>query len=34
MFRNRGTMVKVFIWLVVFMMVLSLAIIAISPALG
>ncbi len=33
MFRNRGTMVKVFIWLVVLMMVLSLAI-AIIPALG
>ena len=33
MVRNRGTMVKVFIWLVVLMMVLSLAI-AIIPALG
>lgn len=33
MFRNRGTMVKVFIWVVVLMMVLSLAI-AIIPALG
>ena len=33
MFRNRGTMVKVFIWLIVLMMVLSLAI-AIIPALG
>lgn len=33
MFRNRGTMIKVFIWVVVFMMVLSLAI-AIIPALG
>jgi hypothetical protein len=32
MFRNRGTMVKVFIWVVVLMMVLSLAI-AIIPAL-
>jgi len=33
MFRNRGTMVKVFIWLIVLMMVLSLAI-AIIPAIG
>jgi hypothetical protein len=33
MFRNRGTMVKVFIWLIVLMMVLSLAI-AIIPAFG
>jgi len=33
MFRNRGTMIKAFIWLIVFMMVLSLAI-AIIPALG
>ncbi len=33
MFRNRGTMVKVFIWVVVLMMVLSLAI-AIIPSLG
>lgn len=31
--RNRGTMVKVFIWVIVLMMVLSLAI-AIIPALG
>ena len=31
MFRNRGTMIKVFIWVIVFMMVLSLAI-AIIPA--
>jgi preprotein translocase subunit SecG len=33
MFRNKNTMVKVFIWLIVLMMVLSLAI-AIIPALG
>ena len=33
MFRNRGTMVKVFIWVIVLTMVLSLAI-AIIPALG
>ncbi len=33
MFRNRGTMIKVFIWLIVLMMVLSLAV-AIIPALG
>ena len=33
MFRNRGTMIKVFIWVIVLMMVLSLAI-AIVPALG
>jgi hypothetical protein len=33
MFRNRGTMIKVFIWVIVLMMVLSLAI-AIIPALG
>ena len=33
MFRNRGTMIKGFIWLIVLMMVLSLAV-AIIPALG
>lgn len=33
MFRNRGTMIKLFIWVIVLMMVLSLAI-AIIPALG
>ncbi len=33
MFRNRQTMVKVLIWVVVLMMVLSLAV-AIVPALG
>ena len=33
MFRNKGTMVKIFIWVVVLMMVLSLAI-AIIPSLG
>jgi hypothetical protein len=32
MFRNRKMMVKVFIWLIVFTMVLSLAV-AIIPAL-
>ncbi len=33
MARNKGTWVKVFIWIIVFTMVLSLAI-AIIPALG
>ncbi len=33
MFRNRKTMVKVLIWAIVLMMVLSLAV-AIVPALG
>ena len=33
MFRNKGTMVKVFIWVIVLTMVLSLAI-AIIPSLG
>jgi len=33
MFRNRQTMVKVLIWMIVLMMVLSLAV-AIVPALG
>ncbi|GMQ84650.1 MAG: hypothetical protein BMS9Abin07_0214 [Acidimicrobiia bacterium] len=33
MFRNRDTMVKVLIWVIVLMMVLSLAV-AIVPALG
>ncbi len=32
MFRNKSTMVKVFIWVVVLMMVLSFAI-AVIPAL-
>ncbi len=33
MFRNKGLMVKVFIWVIVLTMVLSLAI-AIIPSLG
>ena len=33
MFRNRGTMIKVVIWVVVILMVVSLAI-AIIPAIG
>jgi len=33
MFRNRQTMVKMLIWVIVLMMVLSLAV-AIVPALG
>lgn len=34
MFRNRRTMVKVFIWIIVFTMMLSLAIAIIPGALS